>query len=272
MTDATPDEAGTGRRAAVGLVVALVLLALSFAVPPLTGWDVDARSDMLGLPPLHGFVDLRASPTSVLAVLLAAAGVWRGEALARTLSWRRLLLLSYVVGLAWLVALALVDGEVGLTRVMVEPDGVHGVRPRDHRRPGDAAGVRRPHPLLRAGQLADPPGRPPAGRGAPPCRAGAPRARRLLAAALVLVAIAASIPLATMTTLRLLDAERWARLAAPFLVLSPAAVFLAVSGRRGLRRAGCLGACRARRLGAGYRSRRPARLGRRSPGCCSGGA
>ena len=105
----------------IGLVVALVVLALSFAVPPLFGWDVDARSDMLGLPPLHGFVDLRASPTSVLAVLLAAAGVWRGEALARTLSWRRLLLASYVVGLAWLVALALVDGEVGLTRVMVSP-------------------------------------------------------------------------------------------------------------------------------------------------------
>ena len=51
-----------------------------------------------------------------------------------------------------------------------------------------------------------------------------------LVAGLVVVAIAATIPLATMTTLRLLDAERWARLAAPFLVLSPAAVFLAVSG------------------------------------------
>ncbi len=230
MTDATPDEAVPGRRAVIGLVVALVLLALSFAVPPLTGWDVDARSDMLGLPPLHGFVDLRASPTSVLAVLLAAAGVWRGEALARTLSWRRLLLVSYVVGLAWLVALALVDGEVGLTRVMVSPteymvsareitDVPAMLREYVDRIPYSApdnwpihlAG----HPpgavllhvaLVRLGLGGD------------------------LVAALVLVAIAASIPLATMTTLRLLDAERWARLAAPFLVLSPAAVFLAVSG------------------------------------------
>ena len=50
-----------------------------------------------------------------------------------------------------------------------------------------------------------------------------------LVAALVIVAIAATIPLATMTTLRALGAESMARLAAPFLVLSPAAVFLAVS-------------------------------------------
>ncbi len=50
-----------------------------------------------------------------------------------------------------------------------------------------------------------------------------------LAAALVVVAIAATIPLATMTVLRVLGAEPMARLAAPFLVLTPAAVFLAVS-------------------------------------------
>ena len=177
MTDATPDEAGSGRRAAVGLVVALVLLALAFAVPPLAGWDVDARSDMLGLPPLHGFVDLRASPTSVLAVLLAAAAVWRGEALARTLSWRRLLLVSYVVGLAWLVALALVDGEVGLTRVMAGPTE-YMVTAREIT---DVPAMLREYvdriPLLRSGQLADPRGRPPAGRGALPRRAGTARPR-----------------------------------------------------------------------------------------------
>jgi len=230
MADATSDETGTGRRAAVGLAVALVLLALSVAVPPLLGWDVDARSDMLGLPPLHGFVDPRSSPTSVLAVLLAAGGVWRGEAIARTLSWRHLMLVSYVVGLGWLISLALVDGEAGLTRVMAGPteymvtareisDVPAMLREYVDRIPYSApdnwpihvAG----HPpgavlfhvaLVRLGLGGD------------------------LVSALVVVAIAASIPLATMTTLRVLDAERWARLAAPFLVLSPTAVFLAVSG------------------------------------------
>ena len=216
-------------RAAVGLAVSLVVVAAAFVVPPLTGWDVDARSDMLGLPPLHGFVDLRASVASVVAVLLAAAAVWRGEALARTLSWRRLFLVSYVVGLAWLLALALVDGAAGLTRVMTAPNEY----------------------LVTAREITDVPAmlqeyvdRIPysAPDNWPIHVAGHPPGALLLhvalvrlglggalVAALVVVAVAASIPLATMTTLRLLGAESMARLAAPFLVLSPAAVFLAVS-------------------------------------------
>ncbi len=222
-------DARTLRRAVVGLVVALALLTLGFVVPPLFGWDVDARSDMLGLPPLHGFVDVRWSPTSVLAVLIAVAGVWRGEALARTLSWRRLLLLSYVVGLGWLLALALVDGEAGLTRVMESPtEYMVSAReitdvPAMLREYVDRIPYASPdnwtihlagHPpgavlfhiaLVRLGLGGD------------------------LVAALVIVAIAATIPLATMVTLRVLGAEGPARLAAPFLVLSPAAVFLAVS-------------------------------------------
>ncbi len=220
----------TSRRAAVGLAVALVVVTLGFVVPPVFGWDVDARSDMLGLPPLHGFVDIRASPTSVLAVLLAAAGVWRGEALARSWSWRRLLLVSYVVGLAWLVSLALVDGEVGLTRVMTSPTE-YMVSAREIT---DVPAMLREY--VDRIPYAAPDNWPIHLAGHPP---GAVLFHvalvRLglggdLVAALVVVAIAASIPLATMTTLRLLDAERWARLAAPFLVLSPAAVFLAVSG------------------------------------------
>jgi len=227
MSEATVHRAD--RRAAIGLVVALVVVAASFAVPPLSGWDVDARSDMFGLPPTHGYLDAKLAPASLLAVIIAAAGVWRGESLARTLSWRSLLLTSYVAGLGWLVALALVDGESGLTRVMSNPDeylvsarqvtdvpamvsGYIDRIPQDHpdNWPIHLAG----HPpgavllhvaLVRIGLGGD------------------------LAASLVVVAIAATIPLATMTSMRLLDAERLARLVAPFLVLSPAAVFLAVS-------------------------------------------
>ena len=51
-----------------------------------------------------------------------------------------------------------------------------------------------------------------------------------LASALVVCAVAASIPVATLLALRALGVDRGARLAAPFLVLTPAAVFLAVSG------------------------------------------
>lgn len=219
----------TSARAWAGLAVASVVLLASFAVPVLAGWDVDARSDMLGLPPLHGFVDPRVSTASVLAVLLAAAGVWRGETLARTLSWRRLLLVSYVVGLAWLLALALVDGEVGLTRVMDGPSEYMVTAreitdvPAMLREYVDRIPYRSPDnwPIHVAGH-------PP---GAVLLHVALVRLGLggSLVAALVLVAVAATIPLATMVTLRVLGAERWARLAAPFLVLSPAAVFFAVS-------------------------------------------
>jgi hypothetical protein len=216
-------------RAWAGLGVAALVLLASFAVPVLAGWDVDARGDMLGLPPLHGFVDPRASAASLLAVLLAAAGVWRGEALARTLTWRRLLLVSYVVGLAWLLVLALVDGEVGLTRVMESPSEYMVTAreiddvPAMLREYVDRIPYRSPDnwPIHLAGH-------PP---GAVLFHVALVRLGLggSLVAAVALVAVAATIPLATMVTLRVLGAERWARLAAPFLVLSPSAVFLAVS-------------------------------------------
>ena len=229
MTDATDHGASVGRRAAVGLVVAAAVVVASFAVPPLFGWDVDARSDMWGLPPTHGYLDAKVAPTSLLAVLLAVAGVWRGEAVARTLSWRGLLLTSYVVGLAWLLALALVDGESGLTRVMSNPDEYLVAARQVTDVPAMLAGyvdrIPTSHPDNWPIHLA---GHPP---GAVLFHVALVRIGLGgdLAAALVVVAVAATVPLATMTTLRVLDAERLARLAAPFLVLSPAAVYLAVS-------------------------------------------
>ena len=229
MTEPTVDPAATLRRATVGLAVAVVLVAASFVVPPLFGWDVDARSDMLGLPPTHGYLDAKVAPSSLLAVLLAVAGVWRGEALARTLSWRRLLLTSYVVGLGWLLALALVDGESGLTRVMTNPDeylvSARQITDVPAMLSGYVDRIPKSHPDNWPIHLA---GHPP---GAVLFHVALVRLGLGgdLVAALVIVAIAASLPLATMTTLRVLDAERLARLAAPFLVLSPAAVFLAVS-------------------------------------------
>jgi hypothetical protein len=50
------------------------------------------------------------------------------------------------------------------------------------------------------------------------------------AAGMVVMILAASVPVAVMLTLRILGAERHARLAAPFLVAGPAAIWMAVSG------------------------------------------
>lgn len=229
MGVATEDGARAGRRATVGLAVALAVVAASFAVPPLLGWDVDARSDMLGLPPTHGYLDAKVAPASLLVVLIALGGVWRGEVLARTLSWRGLMLVSYVVGLGWLLTLALVDGESGLTRVMSNPDeylvAARQVTDIPAMLTGYVDRIPRSHPDNWPIHLA---GHPP---GAVLFHVALVRIGLGgdLASALVVVVIAASVPVATMTPLRVLGAERLARLAAPFLVLSPAAVFLAVS-------------------------------------------
>ena len=49
------------------------------------------------------------------------------------------------------------------------------------------------------------------------------------AAGMVITVLAATTVVAVLVTLRALNAERWARRAAPFLVLTPAAVFMSVS-------------------------------------------
>ena len=225
------DTAAPPRQVAAGwgLVVALAVLLASFAVPPLLGWDVDARSDMLGVPPTHGYWHPGVGPGTLPALLLAAAGVVGGRRWALSWSWPRLLLTSYVASLAWLLSLALVDGEAGLTRVMAN-DSEYLVTARDVDSVPDLLGgyverIPRSHPDNWPIHVA---GHPPGallffvalvrlGLGGD------------LAAALVVCAVAASIPAATLLAARALGADGTARRAAPFLVLSPAAVFLAVS-------------------------------------------
>jgi hypothetical protein len=220
----------TSARACVGLGVAALVLLASFAVPVLAGWDVDARSDSLGAPPTHGLWRAKVGPGTLPALLLAALGVWRAEAWARSWSWRRLLVVAYAASLAWLLALALVDGTSGLTRVMANHHEY----------------------LVTARQVSDVPAmlreyvdRIPAAHpdNWPIHVAGHPPGAVLffvalvgvglggdLAAALAVCVVAASIPAAVLLTARSLGAEDLGRLAAPFLVLSPAAVYLAVSG------------------------------------------
>ncbi len=227
---------GALRRAApwAGLLVALALVALAFVIPRLADWEVWARSPAAasprGIPPLHGLWDPKLFGVGTLpAVVLALAG-WRyGERLAERLSWPRLLLLAYAAALAWLVSLALVEGLDGIARAIGDDDeylptaravddvgalldGYIDRIPLDAEDnwPTHVAG----HPplmllffvgLVRIGLGGD------------------------LAAGAVVTTVAASLPLAVLATLRALGSEDVARRAAPFLVLTPAAVFLAVS-------------------------------------------
>ncbi len=227
--DGLRDGRRDGRRGArAGSAVAAVLLVAAFAVPPLTGWDVGARSDRFGLAPLHGFWQPGVGWGTLPALLLAGWGVLRVRVWS-TLSWSRLLLVSYAVALLWLLALALVDGVPGLTRSLGNPyEYLPTARDVD-----DVGALLRgyvdripySHPDNWVVHVA---GHPPAALlffvGLDRMGLGGD-----LAAALVVVALAASVPAAVLQTLRTLGAEAAARRAAPFLVLAPAAVFLAVS-------------------------------------------
>ena len=106
---------GATVRARGALVAAAVLVALAMAVPALTGVDVRAGT----APPLLGDWAVRWWWSTPVVVAIAAATTWRGlRAALDRLSWRGLLVLSWVASVAWMVALALVDGPDGLGRIL----------------------------------------------------------------------------------------------------------------------------------------------------------
>jgi hypothetical protein len=210
--------------------MAAALVAAAVLVPALTGWDVRERADdIAGLPPLHGYPEAKLGPGTPLAILVGVVVVGVGPRAARRLGWRRLLALSWGTSVLWLLALALVDGTSGLSRVLGNrheylptarsvtsvPDLLASYV--DHipydsadNWPTHVAG----HPpgtllvfvlLVRLGLGGD------------------------LAAGVVVSIVAATVPVAVLVTLRALGSEDLARRAAPYLVVTPAAVFLAVS-------------------------------------------
>jgi hypothetical protein len=218
----------------LGLLAVVVLLLLAFGAPHWMDWNVASRaprsSSPDAAPPLHGLWRPNLfGPGTLPAVAIAVLG-WRyaGD-LAERLSWGRLLLASYIASLGWLLSLAFVDGSSGISRVLGNPyeylrsaravDGIHDLlRTYADRIPASAADS----------WPTSPAGHPPGmllffvalvrvGLGGN------------LAAGLVVTALAATTAVAVLVTVRALDAEVWARRAAPFLVLTPAAVFMAVS-------------------------------------------
>jgi hypothetical protein len=218
----------------LGLLAVVVLLLLGFGVPHWLDWDVASRaprsSSPDAAPPLHGLWRPNLFGPGTLPALVIAVLGWRYAAdLADRLSWRALLLTSYAGSLAWMLSLALVDGSRGISRVLGNP----------YEYLQSARAVDSIHDLLRTyvdripESVAD---------SWPTSPAGHPPGTLLffvaldrlglgsdLTAGLVVTVLAATTAVAVLVTLRALGAESWARLAAPFLVLTPAAVFMAVS-------------------------------------------
>jgi len=209
---------------AIGVAVAGALVAAAVAVPPLTGWVVHPLL-VGGVAPLAATWDPRIGPGTLPALAVGALALRYAYAAARAAGFGRLLLLAYVGGLAWLLALATVDGWAGIAHVVDRPGEYlptarattdvgatlqHYVERIPHVWPTHIAG----HPpgallffvaLVRLGLGGS------------------------LATGLVIVAVAATTPLAVLLTLRTLGAEEAARRCAPLLVFGPAAIWTAVS-------------------------------------------
>jgi len=208
----------------------MLLILAAVVVPPLWHWRVRASlHPVRPFAPLAGWVDPRVGPGTAVAIAVGLLGIVWGPALARRLSWRALLPTTYVVTLAWTLGLANVDGRAGLTHEIENHNEY----------------------LLTARQVHDVPDllrgfvdRIPAGvTGSWPTHvAGHPPGALLLyvglvsvglggafACALALTVVGCTTPVAVLVTLRLLGAEDVARRAAPFLVLAPAAIWVAVS-------------------------------------------
>ncbi|WP_344736288.1 hypothetical protein [Microbacterium awajiense] len=236
MTDprASATRADRGSRAAaVGLAVTLLLIALAVSVPLLTGWDVVTRAarseDDRAVPPLHGVWVPHIGVATIAVVVLALLALRYAASLALTLPWRGVLAAGSGAAFTWMLSLALVDGPSGISRVLGNPwEYLRTAREVDDigvllseylsRVPLDAqdnwvthvAG----HPpgmllvfvaLVRMGLGAD------------------------FVAGLIVTAIASLLAPAVLVTVRALVDESTARRAAPFVVFTPAAVFLSVS-------------------------------------------
>ncbi len=226
------DPAGQSSRLWIGLAAALTLILVAVLLPRWTGWEVYSHSTpgARDVAPLHSRWDPKVGLGTVPALLVAVLA-WRYAVVwAEKLTWRRLLAGSYLAGLAWMLALAYVDGSAGISRALGNSYEYL-----------DAARATTDIPLMLREYVDRIP------YSAAPDNwvthlAGHPAGALLFfvvldrlglggdwPAGMVVTLFAATTPLAVLVTLRVLGAEAIARRAAPFLVLGPAAVWTAVS-------------------------------------------
>src|SRR5918996_606224 len=179
---------------------------------------------VLGAPPLFGRWDLQLEPSILPAIGVAALVVWAAPTLIARLSWPRLLGAVAFGAIVWAVALAASEGMAGITGPLEGPSD-----------------------YLRAVPLVGSPGEflstfterideyPTHVRSHPPgmalilwSMAQVGLAGSTAATVLVLF-VAASAPVAVLIAARADAGESVARAAAPFLILLPAAVWIATT-------------------------------------------
>ncbi len=205
----------------------MTLMVVAMALPDALDWDV--RLFKFHFEPLQADWEPRVGPGSLPALLVGTAGLIGAAAAAQKWPWHRLLLGSFVLSVAWLASLATVDGWAGIGGILgneyeylTTARSVTDISATFHeyvdRIPSDSP------------------------QNWPVHVAGHPAGALLffillvhlglgsgLAAGWVVLLVASTTPVAVLATVRRLGTEEIARRAAPFLVLGPAAIWMAVS-------------------------------------------
>jgi hypothetical protein len=210
--------------AAWGLGIAIVVLVAAMVIPAVTGWKV-----YVSTPPLHAELDPRVGLGTIPAILIGVLAVLFAARIAERARWWVVAVAAGAASAAWMIGLALTDDLDGIGTILdtnyeylntARAVTDFGATLRDYiaHIPFDSVGH---WPVHIAGH---PPGallffvvlvQLGLGTG--------------LAAGFVVIGIAATTPVAVMTTMRRLGAEAEARAAAPFLVFGSAAIWMAVS-------------------------------------------
>jgi hypothetical protein len=224
VTSATRVDANV-RALRVGMPLAV--WAVLVAVGSVTVWLLPQPSKGIhfNAGPLVGRVDWRPNPRLLLPIAIAAAIIAAGPQLAGRLRWGQLLLVTGAAALAWPVALALLDGGQALARPVVSDSG-YLAAVEQVGSPGSFLAAFAPEQIRQYGihVQGHPPGLVLSLWGLDRIGLGGTTA----ATALYLGGGAMAAP-AVLVAARDVAGAAWARRAAPFVVLAPAAIWMATS-------------------------------------------
>ncbi|MGV0740879.1 hypothetical protein [Mycolicibacterium sp. XJ870] len=107
-----------GRREVVAVAIGVTLVVAAFVVPhldlgivtPLINSTPGQIYSFADTAPIFGWWNAHVGWGTVPAVLIGAAAVWWGQAVAQRLGWRALTLTAWATSAAWAFSLAMIDG------------------------------------------------------------------------------------------------------------------------------------------------------------------